>query len=153
MDDFSSAPGHPNTYGLIQGEANAIAPGRRMLSSMSPVIAWDGRQILAAGGRGGSKIPTATVQVLLNVLVDADPLQTAIDRPRIHHQWLPDEITFESDALSPETRLALEALGHRLAPMETRAKVNATLGRIDGTAAAAGDPRGPSTAGIVHPKP
>lgn len=152
MDDFAAAPGQPNTYGLIQGEANAIAAGKRMLSSMSPTIAWQEQQILALGARGGSMIPTSTVQVLLNILVDGDPLQAAIDRPRIHHQWLPDRLQFELDALSPETRRDLQSLGHQLELLETTAKVNAALARDDGSLAAAGDPRGPATAGVVQPK-
>jgi gamma-glutamyltranspeptidase/glutathione hydrolase len=151
MDDFTSAPGQPNTYGLIQGEANAIAPGKRMLSSMSPTIAWNQTQSLALGGRGGSKIPTATIQVLLNILVDNDPLQTAVDRGRIHHQWLPDRLRFEADALSPENQEALIDLGHQLEPMGITAKVNAVQGLADGKVAAAGDPRGPASAGVVDP--
>lgn len=153
MDDFTSAPGQPNTYGLIQGEANAIAPGKRMLSSMSPTVAWTETRSLALGARGGSKIPTATAQVLLNILVDEDPLQSAVNRPRIHHQWLPDKLDYEIGALSPETREVLERLGHHLELMTETAKVNVVLGSDGGVVAAAGDPRGPATAGVVDPKP
>lgn len=153
MDDFSAAPGQPNTYGLIQGEANAIAPGKRMLSSMSPTIAWTESKALALGGRGGSLIPTATVQVLLNFLVDGDPLQSAVDRARLHHQWLPDRLEYEIGALSPETRAALENLGHQLEASKETAKVNVVLGLEGGLVAAAADPRGPATAGVVQPHP
>ena len=153
MDDFASAPGQPNTYGLIQGEANAIAPGKRMLSSMSPTIAWTETHSLALGARGGSMIPTATAQVLLNILVDKDPLQAAVNRARIHHQWLPDRLDYEVGALSPETRAALEGLGHQLELLEETAKVNVVLGLDKGFVAAASDPRGPATAGVVDPNP
>ncbi len=116
MDDFATAPGKPNLFGLIQGEANAVGPGKRMLSSQSPTIAWrdGGNEVIALGGRGGSRIPTATLQILLGFLVDQDSLQAAVDRPRIHHQWRPDRIFYEPDALSPESRAALLALGHQL---------------------------------------
>lgn len=153
MDDFSAAPGHPNMYGLIQGEANAIAPGKRMLSSMSPTLAWRGEESVALGGRGGSRILTGTLQVLLAVLVDNDPLQTAVDRPRIHHQWLPDRIQFEIDALSPETIRTLEQWGHAVEPWKRDSKINAVMGFANGQVVAAGDPRGPSAAGVVDPIP
>lgn len=153
MDDFAVAPGHPNMYGLIQGEANAIAPGKRMLSSMSPTLAWRGEESLALGGRGGSRILTGALQVLLAVLVDDDPLQTAVDRPRLHHQWLPDRIQFEIDALSPETKRTLEHWGHEVEPWEKDSKINAVMGLANGQVVAAGDPRGPSAAGVVVPIP
>lgn len=153
MDDFAVAPGHPNMFGLIQGEANAIAPGKRMLSSMNPTVAWSATESLAIGGRGGSKIPTATVQVLLNLLVDGDPLQVAVNRPRLHHQWLPDRLDAERDALSPETREALERRGHRIELLEKIASVNVVQGFADGTVAAAADPRVPGVAGVVQPLP
>ena len=153
MDDFAAAPGQPNMYGLIQGEANAIAPGKRMLSSMSPTLAWRGEESLALGGRGGSRILTATLQVVLAVAVDNDPLQAAVDRPRLHHQWLPDRIQFEIDALSPETRTTLELWGHEVAPWEKDATINAVMGLANGQVVAAGDPRGPSAGGAVVPIP
>ncbi len=153
MDDFATAPGQPNTYGLIQGEANAIAAGKRMLSSMSPTLAWDRERALVVGARGGSMIPTATAQVVIDVVVDGEPLQAAINRPRLHHQWLPDTLEYEPDALSPETRMALENLGHRLTILDTTAKVNAVMILQNGRLAAAADPRGPATAGIVTPYP
>lgn len=151
MDDFAAAPGHPNMFGLIQGEANSIAPGKRMLSSMSPTIAWNGASWLALGGRGGAMIPTATLQVVLNILVDGDPLQTALDRPRLHHQWLPDRLDYEGDALSPETRSTLENLGHELRRFTAIGKVNAVMGSTDGQMVAAGDPRGPAAGDIIDP--
>jgi gamma-glutamyltranspeptidase/glutathione hydrolase len=91
--------------------------------------------------------------VILNILVDDDPLQAAVNRARIHHQWLPDRLDYEVGALSPETRAALEDLGHQLDLMGETAKVNAVLGLDEGIVAAAGDPRGPATAGVVDPSP
>jgi gamma-glutamyltranspeptidase/glutathione hydrolase len=154
MDDFATAPGRPNHFGLVQGPANEVAAGRRMLSSMSPTIGRRGGEAVALGARGGSRIPTAVTQVLLNLLVDGDGLQAAVDRPRIHHQWLPDEILAESDALSPETASALEGRGHVLNINSDRnAKVNAVRLLANGQFEAAGDPRGPSAGGVVDPVP
>lgn len=152
MDDFATAPGKPNLFGLIQGEANAVAPGKRMLSSMSPVIAWKGKEAYALGGRGGSRIPTNTLQVMLNLLVDGDPLQAAIDRPRLHHQWLPDRLDAEPDALSPETRSELERRGHTLQMNPATAKVHAVHLLPDGRVEAASDPRGSGVGGVVEPE-
>ncbi len=154
MDDFAVAPGQANLFGLIQGAANQVRPGKRMLSSMSPVIAWrtdGGLDAVALGGRGGSRIPTNSLQVLLNVLVDGDPLQTALDRPRLHHQWLPDAAQAEPDALSPETRAALEALGHVIEISPRAAKVQAVRRLPDGKLEAATDPRVAASGGVVLP--
>lgn len=153
MDDFTAAPGRPNTYGIIQGEANRVAAGHRMLSSMSPTLALHGNEAIVLGGRGGSRIATATAQVLLSLLVDGDELQAAVDRPRLHHQWLPDRLEAETDALSPETRTDLERRGHALVPATSTAKVNAVRLLPDGTLTAAADPRGPGGAGVVRPLP
>ncbi len=162
MDDFAAAPGRPNLYGLIQGEANAVRPGKRMLSSQSPTLAWrEGEkgtaEAIAIGGRGGSRIPTATMQVLLGVIADEDGLQEAMDRPRIHHQWRPDKLYFEADALSPETRAALEARGHTLADVKSLAQVQAVRWVVEGDRAwveAGADPRGGAgAAGVVEPLP
>ena len=153
MDDFSTAPGRPNLFGLVQGEANVVAPGKKMLSSMTPVILWKGREAYALGGRGGSRIPTNTIQVVLNLVVDGDPLQAAIDRPRIHHQWLPDQLEVEADTLSPETRAELERRGHKVEvkPTTEIAKVHAVRLLPDGRMEAASDPRGSGTGGVVDP--
>ncbi|MEL7061028.1 MAG: gamma-glutamyltransferase [Acidobacteriota bacterium] len=151
MDDFTAAPDSPNLYGLVQGEANAVRPGRRMLSSMTPTIAWRNGDLLAVGGRGGSRIPTAVHQVLLSLWVDGDGLQQAIDRPRLHHQWLPDALRYEPDALSPETRLSLQVRGHTLEPIAGVAQVHAVRLR-DGRFESAADPRGGGgAAGVVEP--
>ena len=151
MDDFATAPGRPNLYGLVQGEANAVAAGKRMLSSMTPTVAWRGREIIALGSPGGSRIPTATAQVLLNLIVDGDELQAAVDRPRIHHQWMPDAVFVEPDALAPETRKALEGRGHELREVADLGEVSAVQGTAGGVLSAAQDPRGPGAAAVVRP--
>lgn len=151
MDDFAVAPGRPNLYGLVQGEANAVRPGNRMLSSMTPTLVWRGSEAVVLGGRGGSRIPTAVAQVLLHLLVDGDPLQTAVDRPRLHHQWLPDILRVEADALSPETVQELSSRGHEVEIWTRDAKVNTVRVLENGTFEAAADPRGPGSAGVVTP--
>jgi gamma-glutamyltranspeptidase/glutathione hydrolase len=153
MDDFAAAPGRANLYGLIQGEANAVGPGKRMLSSMSPAVAWREGETVALGSPGGSTIPTVTAQVLLNVIVDGDDIQAAINRPRIHHQWMPDEIAVEPDALSPETAMELKRRGYRLKDRSRLGEVNAVRVTSDGAVEAAADPRGPGSAGVVQPAP
>ena len=152
MDDFAAAPGRPNMFGLVQGEANAVRAGHRMLSSMSPTIAWREGETLALGGRGGGLIPSNTLQVLLNVIVDGDDLQRAIDRPRIHHQWQPDEIRAEPDALAPETRAELERRGHTIYVNKGAAKIHAIRRSADGTVEAGTDPRGPGAGGVEEPR-
>ncbi len=113
MDDFSSAPGTPNMYGLVGAEANAISPGKRMLSSMTPtIILKSGRPWLALGTPGGGRITTMVLQVLLNVAEFGMELQAAVDAPRCHHQWKPDRISCEEEALPADVRAALEARGH-----------------------------------------
>jgi gamma-glutamyltranspeptidase/glutathione hydrolase len=152
MDDFATAPGKPNLFGLIQGEANAVAPGKRMLSSMSPVILSKGREAYALGGRGGSRIPTNVLSVVLNLLVDGDSLQAALDRPRLHHQWLPDRIEAEPDTLSPETKAELERRGHAIQVNNNTAKIHAVHLLPDGRVEAASDPRGSGVGGVVVPE-
>ncbi|MEM7052157.1 MAG: gamma-glutamyltransferase [Acidobacteriota bacterium] len=154
MDDFTTAVGQPNLYNLIQGEANAVAPGKRMLSSMTPTVAWqETGGAIVLGGRGGSKIPSNTMQVLLNYIADGDALQTAVDRPRIHHQWLPDELQAEPQRLAPEVRQALEERGHRVVIVEHAAKVQAVAMHSDGTLEAAADPRSTGQGGVLHRSP
>ena len=112
MDDFSAKPGSPNMFGLVQGEANAIAPGKRPLSSMSPTIVLkDGRLFMTAGAPGGSRIPTAVLQVILNVIDFGMNAQDAIDAPRFHHQWLPDKLSLER-GISPDTVAILKSRGY-----------------------------------------
>ncbi len=113
MDDFTSKPGVPNLYGLIQGEANAIAPGKRPLSSMTPTIVLkDGEPFLGIGSPGGPRIINTVMQVILNVIDHGMDVQEAVSVPRIHHQWLPDEIRWERAGVNADTRRALERMGH-----------------------------------------
>jgi gamma-glutamyltranspeptidase/glutathione hydrolase len=116
MDDFTSAPGKPNMYGLVQGEANAIAPGKRMLSAMTPsiVLDRDGKLLMVVGTPGGPTIITTVSQVILNVLDQGMTLAEAVAAPRVHHQALPDVIFYEKDGLSDSTAGALVAMGHQL---------------------------------------
>lgn len=112
MDDFSAKPGVPNAYGLIGGEANKIEPNKRMLSSMAPTIVLKGgKPFLATGSPGGSRIITTTLQVILNVIDHHMNIQEAVNAPRIHHQWLPDELRIER-GISPDTLKLLEDKGH-----------------------------------------
>ncbi len=116
MDDFSAKPGVPNQFGLVGGKANAIAPGKRMLSSMTPtIVTQDGELRLVLGAPGGGRIITAVLQVLCNVVDHRMGLEQAVRAPRIHHQWVPDEIQWEPLALSPDTRGALAGKGHTFA--------------------------------------
>jgi gamma-glutamyltranspeptidase / glutathione hydrolase len=117
MDDFTSKPGEPNRYGAIQSERNAIAPRKRPLSSMTPtfVLRPDGSLYFAIGARGGTTITNTVLQIISNVIDHGMNLQEAIDSPRIHHQWVPDEIRDEPLGLSADTRRALEARGQKFA--------------------------------------
>ena len=118
MDDFSSKPGEPNMYGLVEGVNNAIAPGKRPLSSMTPtIVSRDGKLVIVLGTPGGSHIPTGVLQVFLNVVDHGMTITEAVDAPRIHAQWLPDVIYYEANALSADTMAALVARGHKLEPM------------------------------------
>jgi len=118
MDDFASGPNIPNIFGLVQGEANAIAPGKRPLSSMAPtVVAKDGRAVLVLGSPSGPRIISTVLQTIVNVIDYGMALQQAVDAPRIHHQWLPDELFCEPGALSAEVRTGLEAQGYRISEM------------------------------------
>jgi gamma-glutamyltranspeptidase/glutathione hydrolase len=112
MDDFTVKPGTPNMFGLVQGEANAIAPGKRPLSSMTPTIVLkDGKLFMALGGPGGSRITTSVMQVILNVVDFGMNVQDAVDAPRFHHQWLPDKLYLER-GISPDTVGLLKGRGY-----------------------------------------
>ncbi|PWU08242.1 MAG: gamma-glutamyltransferase [Terriglobia bacterium] len=112
MDDFAAKPGSPNAFGLVQGEANAIGPGKRPLSSMTPLIATrNGKLFLVAGAPGGPRITTAVMQVFLNVADFHMNVQEAVDFPRIHHQWLPDRL-FVEKGVSPDTVALLKGMGY-----------------------------------------
>ena len=114
MDDFSAKPGTPNMFGLVQGENNAIQPGKRPLSSMTPtIIEKDGKLFMTAGAPGGSRISTAVLQVILNVIDFGMNVQDAIDAPRFHHQWQPDRLSLEP-GISPDTVAILKSRGYEV---------------------------------------
>lgn len=122
MDDFAAKPGEPNQFGLVQGEANAVEPGKRMLSAMTPtiVVSPEGEPVLVTGARGGPRIITATFQVMSNVIDYGMDVSAAVNAPRIHHQHLPDILYYESmdggHGLTPDVIGRLEALGHDVRP-------------------------------------
>ena len=125
LDDFSLKPGSANGYGLVQGAVNAIAPGRRPLSSMSPTLVFrpSGEPLLATGSPGGSRIITTVLQVLLNRLAFGLNLASSVAAPRIHSQLWPDQISVE-EGLSPDTRRLLEAMGHKLVAVPAMGSAN-----------------------------
>lgn len=140
MDDFTVKIGAPNMYGLVQGEANAIAPGKRPLSSMSPtIVTKDGKPVIIVGTPGGSQIITAVVHTLLNVIDYGMNIQEAVDAPRFHQQWLPDATNVEPYGLSPDSASILAGMGHKLAAMQPANHVAAI---IVGAPALGGKPRG-----------
>ena len=115
MDDFTVKIGVPNVYGLVQGQANAIAPGKRPLSSMSPtIVSLDGKPVIVVGTPGGSRIITAVTHTLLNLIDYGMTVQEAVDAPRFHQQWLPDVTNVDAFGFSPDTRKILEDMGHTL---------------------------------------
>ena len=137
MDDFTVKPGTPNLFGLVQGKANAIAPGKRPLSSMSPtIVTHGGKPFLVMGSPGGSRIISIVVQLLLNVIDHGMTIQEAVNAPRMHHQWLPDQITVEPFALSPDTKAILEAMGHKVVVQSEWGAAEAILIGPDATNAA-----------------
>lgn len=132
MDDFAAKPGVPNAYGLIGGGANAVGPGKRPLSSMTPTLAFkDGRLILVTGSPGGSRIITTVLQILSNVIDHRLNLAEATVAPRVHHQWLPDELRVE-EGLSPDTVRLLEGLGHKVVVREAMGDTQSILRAPDG---------------------
>jgi len=129
MDDFAAAPGKPNMFGLVQGEANAIQPGKRMLSAMSPTIVLDRDKslLLVVGSRGGPRIITSTSQVILNVLDHHMILSDAVSAPRIHHQALPDTLQFERNGLSTAVVDSLRAMGYGISGIGGVGLINAVM--------------------------
>ena len=147
LDDFTPAPGQPDVFGLSGGPANQPAPGKRPVSSMTPTIVLGEQGVeLVAGAAGGPRIVSATLQILLDVLLLGRTAQQAVDAPRIHHQWEPDVLYYEP-GLSDETRRALAEKGHRLEPRADLGKANVIVRSRTGLDLAA-DPRsGGATAG------
>ncbi len=129
MDDFSALPGSPNAYGLVGGEKNAIEAGKRPLSSMTPTLIFkDGNPFVVTGAPGGSRIITSVLNVILNVIDHHMNIADATVTPRIHHQWLPDQILFEP-GLSVDTQRALRAKGHKLEPSKWFARPQSVVHR------------------------
>ena len=128
MDDFSAKPGSPNMYGLVEGPNNAIAPGKRPLSSMTPtIVTRDGKLVMVVGTPGGSRIPSAVIETISNVVDFGMTVTDAVNAPRVHHQWLPDEIGYEQFGLSADTIARLQAMGHKVVPMDYGNQVAAIL--------------------------
>ena len=152
MDDFTSAIGVPNAYGLIQGEANAIAPGKRPLSSMTPsFILKDARLVLITGSPGGPTIINTVFQVITNFIDYGMTAQQAVDAPRINEQWMPDVISFEENEIAPSTAAGLRAEGYRLEGIGRQGDaetigVDTKTGRLFGAA----DPRNPEAKAVGY---
>ena len=154
MDDFSAKPGSPNGYGLIGGEANKIEAGKRPLSSMTPTLVMRGDEVvLATGSPGGSTIITAVLQTVLNDVLWGMNAADGLNRPRIHHQWLPDTVTVEP-GISPDTIALLEGMGHVFTQDATGRTARTTLGVVNsvgrqgGVFVGAADPRDPDGAAV-----
>jgi gamma-glutamyltranspeptidase/glutathione hydrolase len=140
MDDFSAKPGVPNAYGLIGGEANKIEPNKRMLSSMSPtIVKQEGKNFLITGSPGGSRIITTTLQVIMNVIDHGLNIQSSVAAPRVHHQWLPDELRVE-EGLSPDTVKALAEMGHTVKQKSAMGAIQSIMIK-DGMMYGGADPR------------
>jgi gamma-glutamyltranspeptidase / glutathione hydrolase len=150
MDDFTVKPGTSNLYGLVQGEANAIAPGKRPLSSMAPtLVEKEGRVFLVLGSPGGSRIITAVLETILNILDYGMAPQEAVAAPRLHHQWLPDEVAYERSGLRPETIAELSGIGYKLVeqrPWGAVELIEIANGRLYGVS----DPRRPAGAAVGY---
>ena len=150
MDDFAAKPGTPNMFGLIQGEANSIAPGKRMLSAMSPTIVLDpkGDLLLVTGARGGPRIISATSQIILDIIDHRMSLADAMSAPRIHHQALPDSIRVERDGFQPAVLSRLRAMGHHVYELSGLASA-ASIIRVKGGYEGMDDPRLRGAAGAI----
>ena len=143
MDDFSVKPGTPNLYGLVGGKANAIEPSKRMLSSMTPsILEKDGKLFMVVGTPGGSTIITSVFQAIVNVVDFGMTMQEAVAAPRFHHQWLPDQIDYEPNAISENVRESLKQKGYVLKERQPYGRVDGILVNTDGTYQAGADPRG-----------
>jgi gamma-glutamyltranspeptidase / glutathione hydrolase len=142
MDDFAAQPGTPNQFGLVQGEANAVQPGKRPLSAMSPTVVLDpaGDLLLVVGARGGPRIITATSQIILNVIDHRMTLADAMSAPRVHHQALPDSLRYERGGLFQATLDSLTAMGYGMAPVGGVAQAHAVM-RVKGGWEGFVDPR------------
>lgn len=143
MDDFSIKPGVPNLYGLLGGKANAIEPGKRMLSAMSPtILTKDNKLFMVVGTPGGSTIITSVFQTILNVIEFNKTMQQAVDAPRFHHQWLPDEVFVEENAIPDAVRTRLEQKEYKFTSRSSIGRVDAILVSSDGSLSGGADSRG-----------
>jgi gamma-glutamyltranspeptidase / glutathione hydrolase len=142
MDDFATSPGQPNMYGLVQGEANAIAPGKRMLSAMTPSIVLDGNKqlLMIVGTPGGPKIITMVYHVISNVIDHRMGLPDAVRAPRMHHQALPDSLQVEGEGFQPEVLDSLREKGHGISSRGYWGDVEAIV-RTSGGWQGVSDPR------------
>jgi gamma-glutamyltranspeptidase/glutathione hydrolase len=147
MDDFSIKPGTPNMFGLTGGDANAIEPGKRMLSSMTPTIVEKNNALyMVIGSPGGSKIITSVLQSFLNVVEFGQSMQQAVGYKRFHHQWKPDHIMFESGRMDDEVKEDLLVRGHKLMVRGPYSRVDAILVLEDKSLEGGADPRGDDAA-------
>jgi gamma-glutamyltranspeptidase/glutathione hydrolase len=150
MGDFNAGPGLTDATGLIGTEPNLAAPGKRMLSSMTPsILVKDGRPFLVIGSPGGRTIPATVLETVLDVVDFGMNVQEAIDAPRFYHQWLPDEIRYERNGLSPDTLAILARRGHKLADVEAQGVAEGILVNApDGLLESGCDRRAPDGAAI-----
>ncbi len=147
MDDFSIKPGFPNMFGLVGGEANAIEPNKRMLSSMTPtIVEKNNKPFLIVGTPGGSTIITSVFQTILNVIDFDMGMQEAVDANRFHHQWLPDALIVEKNTLSEEIKNSLNDLGHKIVERNSIGRMDCILIREDGSLEGGADKRGDNIA-------
>ena len=150
MDDFTVKPGVPNLYGLVQGEANAIAPGKRPLSSMAPtLVERDGRVVLVLGSPGGSRIITTVLETILNIVDYRMPPQEAVEAPRLHHQWSPDEVFYERSGLMPDVVTTLTGMGYKLVEQRPWGAVE-LIAIVNGRLFGVSDPRRPAGAAVGY---
>ncbi len=146
MDDFSVKPGTPNMYGLVGGEANSISPNKRMLSSMTPtIVEKNGDLFMVIGTPGGSTIITSVFQTILNVIEFDKSMQGAVDAKKFHHQWLPDEVAVEKDALDNLIKIKLQQKGYKIVERSPIGRVDAILKTKWGYYQGGADPRGDDT--------
>ena len=147
MDDFSSKPGFPNSYGLVGGDANAIQPEKRMLSSMTPtILEKDGKLFMVVGSPGGSTIITSVFQTVVNVIDYGMGMQEAVTAPRFHSQWLPDLLYYEKGGLPDSLKNQLKQMGHKLKERSSIGRVDAILCRPNGFFEGGADHRGDDVA-------
>jgi gamma-glutamyltranspeptidase / glutathione hydrolase len=148
MDDFTAKPGAANLFGLVQGKANAIAPGKQPLSSMTPtIVLGDGKPVLVVGTPGGSRIITTVLEIIVNVIDHGMTLQEGVDAPRMHHQWLPDTLAGEPFAFSADTVKSLTRMGYHVVPLEPWGAGNAA----EAIGVAPADPAQAKALGFARP--